>query len=52
MDMKKRATVEILNESEKASLYSISFEMDGATEFEIFVSEFEIYLREALKRVT
>ncbi len=50
MDMKKRATVEILNESEKASLYSISFEMDGTTEFEIFVSEFEIILKESVKK--
>ena len=33
--MKKKTTVELLNESEKASLYSISFEMDGTTEFEM-----------------
>ena len=50
MDMKKIATVEILNESEKASLYSISFEMDGTTEFEKFVSEFEIILKESVKK--
>ena len=31
-----------MNESEKVSLYSISFEMDGTTEFEKFVSEFEM----------
>ena len=31
-----------MNESEKDSLYSISFEMDGTTEFEKFVSEFEM----------
>lgn len=37
----KKATVELINESEKVSLYSISFEMDGTTEFEKFVSEFE-----------
>jgi hypothetical protein len=34
MNAKKKTTVELLNESEKASLYSISFEMDGTTEFE------------------
>ena len=31
-----------MNESEKVSLYSISFEMDGTTEFEKLVSEFEM----------
>ena len=41
MNVKKKATVALLNESEKASLYSISFEMDGTTEFEKFVTEFE-----------
>ena len=39
---KKKTTVERMNESEKVSLYSISFEMDGTTEFEKFVSEFEM----------
>lgn len=38
----KKTTVELLDESEKASLYSISFEMDGTTEFEKFVAEFEM----------
>ena len=42
MIVKKKTTVEFLNESEKASLYSISFEMDGTTEFEKFVAEFEM----------
>ena len=42
MDVKKKTTVELLKESEKASLYSISFEMDGTTEFEKFVAEFEL----------
>ena len=42
MNLKKKTTVELLNESEKTSLYSISFEMDGTTEFEKFVSEFEM----------
>ena len=41
-DIRKKTTVELLNESEKASLYSISFEMDGTTEFEKFVAEFEM----------
>ena len=38
----EKTTVELLTESEKASLYSISFEMDGTTEFEKFVAEFEM----------
>ena len=42
MEMKKKTTVELLDESEKASLYSISFEFDGTTEFEKFVTEFEL----------
>jgi len=42
MNVKKRTTVELLNESEKSSLYSISFEKDGTTEFEKFVAEFEM----------
>ena len=42
MEVKKKTTVELLNESEKVSLYSISFEMDGTTEFEKFVEEFEM----------
>ena len=42
MSVKKKTTVELLNESEKVSLYSISFEMDGTTEFEKFVAEFEM----------
>jgi len=42
MNVKKKTTVELLSESEKASLYSISFEMDGTTEFEKFVAEFEM----------
>lgn len=33
--------VELISESEKTALYSICFEMDGTTEFEKFVSEFE-----------
>lgn len=40
--MKKKTTVELLNQSEIVSLYSISFEMDGTTEFEKFVAEFEM----------
>ena len=42
MNVKKKATVELLKESQKVSLYSISFEMDGTTEFEKFVEEFEM----------
>ena len=40
--VKKKTSVELMNESERVSLYSISFEMDGTTEFEKFVSEFEM----------
>ena len=40
--VKKKTSVELMNESEKVSLYSISFEMDGMTEFEKFVAEFEM----------
>lgn len=40
--MKKRTSLEVIRQSEKASLYSISFEIDGTTEFEKFVSEFEM----------
>ena len=40
--LKKRTTVEALSRSEKTTLYSISFETDGTTEFEKFVAEFEM----------
>lgn len=40
--MKKKTTIDLISKSEKAALYSISFEKDGTTEFEKFVSEFEI----------
>lgn len=40
--MKKKTTVDIIRKSEKTTLYSISFEMDGTTEFEKFVAEFEM----------
>ena len=40
--MKKRTTLDKISESQKTTLYSISFEIDGTTEFEKFVSEFEM----------
>lgn len=40
--MKKKTTLDIISESERATLYSISFEKDGTTEFEKFVAEFEL----------
>lgn len=40
--MKKKTTLDIIGQSDKTSLYSISFEMDGTTEFEKFVAEFEM----------
>lgn len=42
MRVKKKTTVELISTSEKVSLYSISFETDGTTEFEKFVAEFEM----------
>lgn len=39
--VKKKTTVDLISKSGKTALYSISFEMDGTTEFEKFVSEFE-----------
>ena len=41
-EMKKKTTLDIIGQSDKTSLYSISFEMDGTTEFEKFVAEFEM----------
>ena len=32
--MKKKTTLDIISESQKNTLYSISFEKDGTTEFE------------------
>lgn len=40
--MKQKVTLDVISQSETASLYSISFEMDGTTEFEKFVAEFEM----------
>ena len=39
--MKKKTTVDLIEESEVVSLYSISFEVDGTTEFERFLEKFE-----------
>jgi len=39
--MKKQATLDIIGQSSKVTLYSISFEKDGTTEFEKFVQTFE-----------
>ena len=39
--MKKKTTVGLVEESEKVSFYSISFQMDRTTEFERFLSKFE-----------
>ena len=40
--MKKKTKLDIISQSDKTSLYSISFEVDGTTEFERFVEEFEM----------
>ena len=39
--MKKRTTLELVEQTEKVSLYSISFAMDRTTEFERFLIKFE-----------
>jgi hypothetical protein len=39
--MRKKTTVGLVEESEKVSFYSISFQMDRTTEFERFLSKFE-----------
>ena len=39
--MKKKTTLELVEQSQKVSLYSISFEMDRTTEFERFLRKFE-----------
>ena len=39
--MKKRTTVDLIEQSERVSFYSISFQMDRMTEFERFLSKFE-----------
>ena len=39
--MKKKTTLELIEQSQKVSLYSISFEMDRTTEFERFLRKFE-----------
>ncbi len=39
--MKKSTHLELVEQSERVSLYSISFEMDRTTEFERFLSKFE-----------
>ncbi|MBR5035167.1 MAG: hypothetical protein IKX71_07655 [Bacteroidales bacterium] len=40
--MKKKTSLDIIAQSEKICLYSISFEIDGTTEFEKFVADFEM----------
>ena len=39
--MKKKTSLELVEQSEKVSLYSISFENDRTTEFEEFLQKFE-----------
>lgn len=39
--MKKKTTLELVEQSERVSLYSISFAKDRTTEFERFLSKFE-----------
>lgn len=39
--MKKQTTLDVIGQSSRVTLYSISFEKDGTTEFEKFVQAFE-----------
>lgn len=39
--MKKKATVDLVEQSDKVSFYSISFQMDRTIEFERFLTKFE-----------
>ena len=39
--MKKKTTLELVEQTEKVSLYSISFAMDRTTEFERYLQKFE-----------
>lgn len=39
--MKKKTTLELVEQSERVSLYSISFAKDHTTEFELFLRKFE-----------
>ena len=39
--MKRKTTVELVEQSTKVSFYSISFQMDRTTEFERFLAKFE-----------
>ena len=51
--MKKRTTLELVEQSDKVSLYSISFAMDKTTEFERFLQKFEeeAYLNEDYQKI-
>lgn len=51
--MKKKATLELVEQSNKVSLYSISFAIDRTTEFELFLRKFEeeAYLNEDYQRI-
>ena len=48
--MRKKTTLDVIGQSNKTSLYSISFETDGTTEFEKFVAEFEMILKEEMEK--
>ena len=37
--MKKRTTLDVIGQSDRTTLYSISFERDGTTEFEKILNE-------------
>ena len=51
--MKKKTTLELVEQSAKVSLYSISFLMDRMTEFELFLRKFEeeAYYNEDYQRI-
>ena len=48
--MRKKTTLDVIGQSNKTSLYSISVETDVTTEFEKFVAEFEMILKEEMEK--
>lgn len=44
--MNKRTTLNLIEQSERVSIYSISFSIDNKTEFERFMDKFEKYDKE------
>ena len=49
--MNKRTTLNLIEQSERVSIYSISFSIDNKTEFERFMDKFENIEEHELKNV-